>query len=140
MGPSVGPEDHEGLFFSIKEHAIDQCAAVGFDLNGLAGQQRDPRILPVLLGRHLQQLAVFRRLLPDHAVQSGPNFEAGVTRVRLYPISGTQKIILLAENASGQLRYSLWTGNTFLGDPAILLESSLASSDLPFDIAESGAT
>ena len=75
--------------------------------------------------------------LADNTVRTGPNFQNAVSLVRLLPISGTQKIILMVKNTTAELRYSLWTGNTFLGDPAILLESSLATSDLPFDIAES---
>jgi hypothetical protein len=77
--------------------------------------------------------------LAAHAVQTGPDFQNAVSLVRLRPISGSQKIILLANNSSYDLRYSLWTGNKFLGDPAILSESSLATSNLPFDIA-SGVT
>ncbi|MBW2143903.1 MAG: hypothetical protein JRG75_05840, partial [Deltaproteobacteria bacterium] len=53
-------------------------------------------------------------------------------------ISNTEKIILLTKNNSNDLRYSLWTGNTFLGDPSILLEAGLGLGKLPFDIAEFG--
>jgi len=78
--------------------------------------------------------------LADHAVQIGPHFvESSPTRVRLHPISSTEKIILLAKNFTNEMHYSLWTGNTFLGDPAILLESSLGG-ETPFDITESGVT
>ena len=76
--------------------------------------------------------------LADQAIQVGPDFQDQPALVRLHPISGTQKIILLANNDSRDLRYSLWTGNTFLGDPPILLESDLGLGELPFDIAESG--
>ncbi len=78
--------------------------------------------------------------LADHAVRTGPDFQNAVSLVRLHPIANTQKIILLADNSTGDLRYSLWTGNTFLGDPAILSEFSLSTSYLPFDIAESGGS
>ena len=78
--------------------------------------------------------------LADHAVRIGPHFvESSPLRVRLHPISSTEKIILLAKNFTNEMHYSLWTGNTFLGDPAILLESSL-QGEIPFDIAESGVT
>ena len=76
--------------------------------------------------------------LSDHSVQTGPDFQNDIYKLQLQPISGSQKIILLGNTNGDQLRYSLWTGNRFLGDPAILLESSLASNELPFGIAESG--
>jgi len=78
--------------------------------------------------------------LTAHAVQVGPDFQAQPYLVRLLPIAGTEKIVLLVKNGDVELRYSLWTGNTFLGDPAILLESNFGLGALPFDIAESGVT
>ncbi|MFH1490275.1 MAG: hypothetical protein ABII06_15325 [Pseudomonadota bacterium] len=78
--------------------------------------------------------------LSGHAVQNGPDFQATPHLVRLSPIAGTEKIVLLVKNASNELRYSLWTGNRFLGDPAILLESGLESAGFTFDVAESGVT
>lgn len=75
--------------------------------------------------------------LADLVVQSGPDLQASVSRVLLAPLSGTEKIILPAANSSNQLRYSLWNGNRFVGDPAILLESNMAAGALPFGIAES---
>ena len=79
--------------------------------------------------------------LADHAVQVGPSVQNNIPWViRLFPISGTEKVILLVKNNSNELRYSLWTGNTFLGDPAILVESSLPVNFVPFGIAESGVT
>jgi hypothetical protein len=79
--------------------------------------------------------------LADHAVQVGPSVQNNIPWViRLFPISGTAKVILLVRNNSNELRYSLWTGNAFLGNPAILLESSLPVVFVPFDIAESGVT
>ena len=77
----------------------------------------------------------------DHAVQVGPSVQNNIPWViRLFPISGTEKIGLLVRNNSNELRYSLWTGNTFMGDPAILVESSLPANFVPFGIAESGVT
>ena len=71
--------------------------------------------------------------------QVGPDLESQVEVVRLQPIVNTEKIILLTKNGADDLRYSLWTGNTFIGDPAIMLETVLAGGqDLPFDVAEFG--
>jgi hypothetical protein len=57
--------------------------------------------------------------------------------VRLLPISGTEKIVLLGENISNDLRYSLWTGDRFKGDPAILLESGVpVLNEVAYDCAE----
>ena len=78
--------------------------------------------------------------LADHPIEIGPKFLATPRHVRLLPISGTEKIVLLGKNSNNELRYSLWTGNTFLGDPSLLLESSLEGLYLTFDIAESGVT
>jgi hypothetical protein len=78
--------------------------------------------------------------LADHTVETGPDIQAGPRRVRLLPIAGTEKILLLVDNVNGQLRYSLWSGNSFLGDPSLALESNLVWNGFPFDIAESGVT
>jgi len=42
--------------------------------------------------------------------------------------------------ATGDVRYNIWNGNTFIGDPSLSLESSLEEDDMTFDIAESGVT
>ncbi len=78
--------------------------------------------------------------LADHTIKTGPGFQASPHIVRLYPVSGSQKIILLVENIFNDLRYSLWTGNTFLGNPPILLESDLSGGLVVFDVGESGVT
>ena len=78
--------------------------------------------------------------LADHPIEIGPKPLATPSHVRLLPISGTEKIVLLVRNSNNNLRYSLWDGNTFLGDPGILLESNMGASGFPFDIAESGVT
>ncbi len=75
--------------------------------------------------------------LSDYSMQTGPNFQNDVYEVILQPISGTQKIVLLGSTSGNKLRYSIWTGNRFLGDPGIQLESSLSGNELPFGIAES---
>jgi hypothetical protein len=78
--------------------------------------------------------------LADHSVQVGPDVQNSAFLVRLLPISDTEKITLLVENNNNDLLYSLWTGNTLLGDPPIVLESNLGQGSLPFDMAESGVT
>ncbi len=79
-------------------------------------------------------------LADNDAAKIGPHFVESIPkRIRLHAISSTEKIILLVKNNGDVLRYCLWTGNKFLGDPAILLEPSLASGRLPFDVA-SGVT
>jgi len=78
--------------------------------------------------------------LADNPIEIGPDFQNPPHHVRLLPISGTEKIVLLGKNSNNELRYSLWTGNTFLGDPSLLLESSLEATYMVFDIAESGVT
>lgn len=78
--------------------------------------------------------------LADHSVRVGPSVQNNTPRViRLLPIAGTEKIALLVQNNSNELRYSLWTGNTFLGDPSILLES-LPENFVSFDMAEFGVS
>jgi hypothetical protein len=76
-------------------------------------------------------------LLADRPTFEGPSFLALPRLVRLFPAAGSERIILLCGNVADRLRYSLWTGDGFKGDPGILLESSLsASDDMGFDIAE----
>jgi hypothetical protein len=75
--------------------------------------------------------------LADVAVQKGPGMQDQPWLVRLLPISGTEKIVLLGENISNDLRYSLWTGDRFKGDPAILLESDVpVLNEVAYDCAE----
>jgi hypothetical protein len=76
--------------------------------------------------------------LASRSLQLGPDCTQEVDLVRLLPIRGGSRIALLAENKDKHLRYSLWTGNSFNGNPAILLESSVPYVDQagPFDIAE----
>jgi PKD repeat protein len=77
-------------------------------------------------------------MLADSTVEQGPDFQDLSLLVRLLPISGTEKIVLLGENWNLQeLRYSLWDGNRLKGDPAILLESDIpVNFDIAFDLAE----
>jgi hypothetical protein len=75
--------------------------------------------------------------LSDCTVQEGPDFQIQPWVVRLLPVAGTEKIILLCENNLNDLRYSLWTGDRLRGDPAILLESNIpVNNDIAFDLAE----
>ncbi len=78
--------------------------------------------------------------LADHSVEIGPDIQAEPRHVRLLPIAGTEKIVLLGKNSNDELRYSLWSGNKFFGDPSLLLESSIEGSEFTFNIAESGIT
>lgn len=74
--------------------------------------------------------------LADSTVEPGPDFQ-NPWLVRLHPISQSEKIILLVEDYSNDLRYSLWDGERFKGDPAILLESDIpVLNDMAFDLAE----
>ena len=68
----------------------------------------------------------------------GPSFLKDIPLVRLLPIAGTEKIVLLVTNTDKDLRYSLWTGNRFLGDPAVALETEIPYDDyMPFAVAGS---
>jgi hypothetical protein len=77
-------------------------------------------------------------MLADSSVEQGPDFQDLSLLVRLLPISGTEKIVLLGENWNLQeLRYSLWDGDRLKGDPAILLESDIpVNFKIAFDLAE----
>ena len=81
--------------------------------------------------------------LADHAVQTGPSLQMTPILIRLLPLWNSAKIIMLGSNSNSELCYCLWTGNTFLGDPGITLESSLDYADInycPVDVAEWGIT
>jgi len=74
--------------------------------------------------------------LAGGTVQTGPDFLNDIYLVRTFPIHNSEKIILMTRNATSTLRYSLWTGDKFASDPAILLGDSLQNAvDMPFDIA-----
>ena len=76
--------------------------------------------------------------LADHAVRLGPAIGAPGDLIRMLPVSGTQKIVLLIKNGARHLLYSLWTGSGFSGNPAIQLDNNLSLGILNFDAAESG--
>ena len=74
--------------------------------------------------------------LADSTVEQGPDFQ-NPWLVRLHSISQSEKIILLVEDYSNDLRYSLWDGERFKGDPAILLESNIpVQNEIAFDLTE----
>jgi hypothetical protein len=75
--------------------------------------------------------------LADSTVEPGPDVQGQSWLIRLHPISQSEKIILLAETNSKDLRYSLWDGDRLKGDPSILLESNIpVQNQVAFDIAE----
>jgi Tfp pilus assembly protein PilX len=75
--------------------------------------------------------------LADSTTKTGPNLQNESWLVHLLPISQSEKIILLGENTSNDLRYSLWDGERFKGDPGILLESNdPVQNDVAFDLTE----
>ena len=75
--------------------------------------------------------------LADSTVQEGPDAQNQPWLVRLHPISQSEKIVLLVETNTNDLRYSLWDGERLKGDPGILLESDISvQNELAFDLAE----
>jgi photosystem II stability/assembly factor-like uncharacterized protein/Tfp pilus assembly protein PilX len=75
--------------------------------------------------------------LADCIIQEGPDLQDQGWVVDLLPISGTEKIVLLGETNSNVLRYCLWAGDNFKGDPAILIEPNVPlRDDVAFDLAE----
>jgi hypothetical protein len=75
--------------------------------------------------------------LADSTVEPGPDVQNQPWLVRLLPISQSEKIILLVETNTNDLRYSLWDGERLKGDPGILLESDISvQNELAFDLAE----
>lgn len=79
-------------------------------------------------------------VLLDHAVQTGPGIAGTLDKLRLGSVSGTPKIIVLAENNSHDLTYSIWTGNEFGGSATVSLETDIFAGFVSFGIAESGIT
>ncbi len=75
--------------------------------------------------------------LADSTIEPGPDVQNQPWLVRLLPISQSEKIILLVENNTNDLRYSLWDGERLKGDPGILLESNISvQNELAFDLTE----
>jgi hypothetical protein len=75
--------------------------------------------------------------LADSTVEQGPDVQNQPWLVRLHPISQSEKIILLVEDSSNDLRYSLWNGERLKGDPAVLLEPDVpVQNEVAFDLAE----
>jgi hypothetical protein len=75
--------------------------------------------------------------LADSTIEQGPKVQGTSWLIRLHPISQSEKIVLLVENTSNDLRYSLWDGDRLKGDPAILLESDITvQNQVAFDLTE----
>jgi hypothetical protein len=70
-------------------------------------------------------------------IKEGPDLQQQPWTVRLQPIAGTEKIVLLGETTSNDLRYCLWIGDQFKGNPAVLLEPDVpVQNDIAYDLAE----
>lgn len=75
--------------------------------------------------------------LSTGTVHTGPNLQQQPWLVELQPVSQSEKIVLLGMTNTEVLGYSLWTGNQFKGDPAIVLASDITvQNDRAFDLAE----
>jgi hypothetical protein len=75
--------------------------------------------------------------LSSGSTQLGPHFQDKPRATNLFSMSKSDKIILIVNNHLKDLYYCLWTGNKFVPDPAILLESNVGTERrIPFDIAE----
>jgi hypothetical protein len=70
-------------------------------------------------------------------IHTGPDLQQQPWLVELQPVSQSEKIVLLGMTNTEVLRYSLWTGDQFKGDPAIVLASDITvQNDRAFDLAE----
>jgi hypothetical protein len=74
--------------------------------------------------------------LADSTIQVGPNFGQTLWLMRLFSISGSEKIVLLGQTNTEKVSYCLWNGNQLKGDPPILLATVTGQSVLDFDVAE----
>jgi hypothetical protein len=76
-------------------------------------------------------------LLSSGSMSVGPDFLNRLRGTYLLPASGSDRIILLANNKDKDIRYALWTGNRLVPDPSVVLEVDMAKEDrLPFAVAE----
>ena len=74
--------------------------------------------------------------LSSCTVENGPNFQDNIRSVRMCPVPGSDRIVLACNNKSEDLRYCLWDGDRFRGDPAVLLTDEQPSEErLPHDMA-----
>jgi len=65
-----------------------------------------------------------------------PHFVGLPSIVRVFPISDSDDVLVLAVNYSSELRYSLWDGAAFTENPAPLLADSVSSiTEVAFDLA-----
>jgi len=66
----------------------------------------------------------------------GPDFNDNIRSMHLCRIPGSDRIALLGINSSSDLRYSLWNGDMFRGDPGVLLtDDHPTDKNLAFDAA-----
>jgi sugar lactone lactonase YvrE len=73
--------------------------------------------------------------LADCTIQTGPNFMDRLRAMHLCPLPDSDKIVIVCNNQSTNLRYSFWNGEQFLGDPAVLLTPNQPSERwLAFDV------
>jgi len=68
------------------------------------------------------------------SVQNGPLFPDNIYGVRLLPVPDSRRMILMADTYGGHIGYSLWTGNAFSGDPAVVMATGIMGRSA-FDIA-----
>ncbi|MBC8433239.1 MAG: hypothetical protein H8D96_15120 [Desulfobacterales bacterium] len=74
--------------------------------------------------------------LSSAIVEVGPDFNSDLRAMRMSPLPGSDRIVMAGNNESMELRYSLWTGDRFLGDPALLLTSNQPTAQhMAFDLA-----
>ncbi len=73
--------------------------------------------------------------LSSCTVENGPGFQDNIRSVRMCSLPGSDRIVLACNNKSEELRYSLWDGDRFRGNPALLLTAAQPSEErLPYDI------
>jgi len=74
---------------------------------------------------------------PGGAAQNGPDFAGGIATVQMLPVSGADKLALVACDVSGDLYYSLWDGDDFVHDPPILISNDISAIiEIAYDLAE----
>jgi hypothetical protein len=69
-------------------------------------------------------------------VEIGPRFQNYLRSMQLSAVPGSDRIVMACNNNSKELRYCLWDGDQFRGDPAVLMTDKQPSERwLPFDVA-----
>jgi hypothetical protein len=59
--------------------------------------------------------------LSSAAVEIGPDFQDNLRAMRMRPVPGSDRIVMASNNKSKDLRYCLWDGERFVGDPPVRL-------------------